>query len=175
MQSGYLDLETRRSIYECIKKSPGLHFREVQRRTNLATGSLDYHVHFLHKTGLIRTEKVGGFTRYYTTDTVYQSEEKDLLNLLRQKSVRKIVIHLLQKKKSTASDIARAAGMSPSNLSWYLKSLAEKKIVVQRKKGRFRFYSITSRENIIKCLVTYKESFFDSLVDGFIEAWESEK
>ncbi|HLC76566.1 MAG TPA: winged helix-turn-helix transcriptional regulator, partial [archaeon] len=55
--NGHLDLEVRRRIYDCIVGSPGLHFREIQRRTNLATGSLDYHLHFLHKNGIIRTER----------------------------------------------------------------------------------------------------------------------
>jgi predicted transcriptional regulator len=168
----YLDLDVRKMIYDCVSKSPGLHFREIQRRTSLATGSLDYHLHFLHKNGMVRTEKAGGFIRYYVTNIAYDQRDKELLHLLRHNKVRHILIFLIQKKKANATDIARAANLSSSNLSWYLKSLGEKNIIVHRKKGRFRFYSVVDKEKIIKCLVTYKESFFDSLVDGFIEAWE---
>jgi len=172
MQSSYLDLETRKKIYECIIKSPGLHFREVQRRTNLATGTLDYHLHFLHKNGLIRAEKSGRFTRYYASEVAYDEQEKSLLSILRQGHARRIIIHLLQSKKSNASKISESTGLSPSNLSWYLKLLEEKGIISHGKKGRFRFYSVNDRDSIVKCLVTYKESFLDQLVDGFIETWE---
>ena len=44
-----LALEVRRKIYEEIKASPGLHFRELQRRVGLATGSLQYHLDYLAK------------------------------------------------------------------------------------------------------------------------------
>ncbi|MBI4174683.1 MAG: transcriptional regulator, partial [Candidatus Aenigmarchaeota archaeon] len=60
-----LNLEARRQIYNVIVESPGLHFREIQRRTALATGSLDYHIHFLHKNGMIRTERDKNYVRYY--------------------------------------------------------------------------------------------------------------
>ncbi len=168
----HLELDARRRIYECISKSPGLHFREIQRRTNLATGSLDYHLHFLHKNSLIRTEKTKGFIRYYTTNISYDQEDKELLNLLRHDKVRHILIHLIEKKRSNATDIAKSVGISQSNLSWYLKALGDKHVIVHKKKGRFRFYSVVNRNEIVKCLLTYKASFLDSVVDRFITAWE---
>ncbi len=168
----HLELDARRKIYDCISKSPGLHFREIQRRTSLATGSLDYHLHFLHKNDLIRIEKTRGFVRYYTTSVGYEQADKELLNLLRHDKVRHILIFLIEKKRSNASTIAGALKISQSNLSWYLKSLEEKNIIVHKKRGRFRFYSVVDKERIIKCLLTYKSSFMDSLVDRFITAWE---
>jgi len=168
----YLELDARRRIYDCISKSPGLHFREIQRRTNLATGALDYHLHFLHKHGLIRIEKTAGFVRYYTTDVAYDQADKELLNLLRHDTIRHILICLIEKKQPNASDIAKVLQISQSNLSWYLKTLEEKNIIVHKKKGRFRFYSVVDKDRIIKCLLTYKASFMDEIVDRFIAAWE---
>lgn len=167
-----LELDARRRIYDCISKSPGLHFREIQRRTKLATGSLDYHLHFLHKNALIRTEKSGIFVRYYTTHIGYNQRDKELLSLLRHDKIRHILIFLIEKKKANASEIAKHIGISQSNLSWYLKALAEKEIIVHKKKGRFRFYTVVDKNEIIKCLLTYKTSFLDSVVDKFISAWE---
>lgn len=167
-----LELDARRRIYECIKKSPGLHLREIQRRTQLATGSVDYHIHFLHKNGLIRSEKAGGFVRYYPYDRSYEEGEKELLNLLRQEKIRHILIYLLEKRKANASSIAAELQISPSNLSFYLRTLQEKNIITQKKKGRFRFYSVTDKKKIVECLVTYKSSFLDKFVDRFISAWE---
>ena len=170
----HIELDVRRRIYNCIVSSPGLHFREIQRRVSLATGSLDYHLHFMHKHGLVRTEKVGKFLRYYTLTKNWEQEEKEVLSLLRQEKIRHIIIFLLEHKKPSASDIAAGISTTPSTLSWYLKQLAEKNIITQTKKGRFRFYRLVNKEKMIKYLVAHKTSFLDNVVDKFISAWEEE-
>lgn len=167
-----LELEVRRKIYNLINKSPGLHFREIQRRLALATGSLDYHIHFLYKHGLLRQEKDGKYTRYYPLTKNWGKQEKDILSLLRQKRIRHILIFLLERRSAAASDISTSLAMTPSTLSWYLKQLTEKNVIMLTKRGRFRFYSVADKESIIKCLVAHKASFLDSIVDNFIESWE---
>ena len=42
-------LTPRDKIYSIIVQNPGLHFREIQRRTNIATGALQYHLEYLKK------------------------------------------------------------------------------------------------------------------------------
>ncbi|MBI5060689.1 MAG: winged helix-turn-helix transcriptional regulator [Candidatus Aenigmarchaeota archaeon] len=167
-----LELDARKEIYDCIRKSPGLHFREIQRRTKLPTGSVEYHLHFLHKNGLVRAEKKGKFLYYYPTDHAFGEEEKILISLLRQKNIRHILMSLIEKKGSTPSELGEKLGMSPSNLSWYLNMLSEKNIITQKKRGRFRHYSVRDKKRIVLCLVTYRASFLDKTVDGFIEAFE---
>lgn len=168
----FLELEVRRRIYNCVAESPGLHFREIQRRTGLATGSIDYHLHFLHKNGLIRTERDRNYVRYYPLTRNWSDEEKEVLNLLRNKKMRHILIFLLEKKKSTPLKISDYTQISLSTLSWYLKQLQEKNVISQKKKGRFRFYKINEPEKILKYLVAHKDSFLDTVVDNFIETWE---
>lgn len=177
MIAEFLELDIRRKIYDCIKKSPGIHFREIQRRVGIATGSADYHLHFLQRHGLLRSEKSGRFLRYYVTDTTYEKQEKDILNILHHETFRHILIYLLENRKSNALKIADKLGYTPSSLSWYLKHLLEKDVLKKNKKGRFRFYSIKNKETrklIIKCLLAHKESFLDKIVDSFIEAWTEE-
>lgn len=166
------EVDVRKRIYDCIASSPGLHFREIQRRLGLATGSVDYHLHFLHRQGLIREERVGKFVRYYAYTKTFEQEEKDVLALLRQNRIRHILIYLLEKKRANALDIAKTLAISPSTLSWYLKQLTEKGVIAQRKKGRFRSYSVVEKEKIAKYLILHKASFLDEIVDRFIEAWE---
>ena len=167
-----LELDVRRKIYNLIQKSPGLHFREIQRRMNLATGSLDYHIHFLYKHGLLRQEKDGKYMRYYSITRNWESDEKETLSLLRQKRVRHILIFLMERRSSSASDISTSLDITPSTLSWYLKQLTEKNIISLTKRGRFRFYKIVDKERIMKSLVAHKESFLDKIVDNFIENME---
>jgi len=166
-----LDPESREKIYRCISDSPGLHFREIQRRLGAATGTLDYHLHLLHKQGSIRLEKDGKFTRYYTTNKTFDQEEKDMLNLLRNENLRHVLIFLIENKNASASNISEALNFSPSKLSNYLKSLLDMEIINQKKKGRFRHYSVKNAKNITKYLETHKSSFIDDIVDRFIDTW----
>ena len=55
-----LELEKRKELYRIIRTSPGLHFREIQRRTDSGTGQLEYHLEYLKKVGLILSEKNRG-------------------------------------------------------------------------------------------------------------------
>ncbi|MFC2142843.1 winged helix-turn-helix transcriptional regulator [Candidatus Aenigmatarchaeota archaeon] len=169
----FLDLKVRRDIYNCIVKSPGLHFREIQRRIKLATGSLDYHIHFLYKNNMIRKEKDGKYTRYYPLTRNWNEEERAILSLLRQKQVRHIIIYLIEKKRATATDISTSLEMTPSTLSWYLKQLVGKNVITQQKKGRFRIYSVNDPEKMTQHIITHKSSFLDTIVDNFIDAWEA--
>ncbi len=167
-----LELEVRRRIYQCIVESPGLHFREIQRRTTLATGSLDYHLHFLYKNGLIRTEKDKNYTRYYPLTKNWTDEEKAILNILRNDKMRHIIIFLIEKKKSTPLKISEGTGIPLSTLSWYLKQLQQGGSVTHLKKGRFRIYKVSDPKKLVEYIVAHKTSFLDVIVDRFIETWE---
>lgn len=165
------DSEPRERIYGCVAGSPGLHFREIQRRLNMATGALDYHLHILHKQGAIRTEKSGKFVLYYAADKPFGENEKSVLNLLRNENFRHIIIYLIENKSSSATEMAESLGFSPSNLSWHLKTLLVKGAIVQRKKGRYRFYKVKNPKEMADYLKAYRSSFLDGIVDRFIEAW----
>ena len=169
-----LDLEIRKKVYDTVKKSPGIHFRELQRRIHLATGSLDYHVHFLVKNKLLRAERSEGFVHYYVTSVSYEKDDKDLRKLLRNEHMRHIVVFLLENKRASALKIAEHVGVSSSNLSRYLKTLEEKETITYTKQGRYRFYRLRDKERIINHLLKHKKGFVDKMVDSFIDAWTIE-
>ncbi len=166
-----LDLEMRRRIYECIEQNPGVHFREIQRRTSIAIGSLDYHLHYLHRHGLIRVEKDRKYVRYFPLTKTWTDEERDILSLLRHEKIRHILVYMLQKKNANPQDISVTLNIQSSTLSWYLKNLAAKGVIRYAKRGRQRFYAVNNPENIVKYLIAHKKSFFDDMVDNFIETW----
>ncbi len=166
-----LELEARKRIYDTICKFPGIHMRELQRKTAMATGSLDYHLHFLYKHGMLRVEKEGRFTRYYNAFQAYSDIEKRIIAVLRQEPLRHIILYLLERKSATATEISIACGIQPSNLSGHLKSLEISGMVAYKKNGRFRNYEIRDKDIMVKYLVVHKKSFVDKLVDNFISAW----
>ncbi len=167
-----LALGARNKIYRVISKSPGLHFRELQRRTKIATGSLQYHLDFLMKRRLIKAEKRGKFVRYYSTRGEQLGEDEGTIGLLRQPSLRKIILFLLSKKRANNEKIAVAVGLSPSTVSWHMLKLVQGGLVVKRRVGRKTFFYIQGADRIAGLLSTYKRSFLDEMVDSFCEIWD---
>jgi predicted transcriptional regulator len=166
-----LGSKVRDKIYSIIIKNPGLHFREIQRRTETATGSLQYHLEVLQKRHLVKSSKSGKFLRYYSVRAQVSEEDKKGLELLRQDSVRNIVLYLMQKKKANNSAIAKKVGLSPSTTSFHTSKLVEAGIVGKKQKGRKIFFYIADPKESARLLTGYKKSFLDEMVDQFVETW----
>lgn len=166
-----LTVKAREKIYRTIDKNPGLHFREIQRRTDLAVGSLQYHLDYLQKQHLIRAEKQGKFIRYYSIRGKQLGEDKEIMSLLRQDSIRKIILFLLQNKRANNLRISNAVGLSPSTTSGYLTKLVEQGVADKRQRGRKSFFYLRESERIAGLLVEYRKSFLDDMVDSFVDIW----
>jgi predicted transcriptional regulator len=168
-----LELETRRRLYEVIAASPGLHFRELERRLDLAYGTLQYHLEFLIKHGLIVQETVGDYARFFPSG--FKSiRERELLSLLRQKTVRHVLLSLLENPSLRNRDLVARLKLSASTISWHLGKLVSSGAVVQESRDGETVYRVSEPEAVIRLLVTYKTSFVDKIVDRFIELWEKE-
>ncbi len=167
-----LDLETRRRIYEQINKSPGVHFRELERRLKLVVGSLQYHLHYLEKKKLIVASNDDDYLRYFVIDKNLNEKERKILSLLRRSSCRHILIQLLNNPDLNNKDLSLAVGLSPSTISWNLNKLVEAGVIERKKTGRISNFTIIDPIAVVELLICYKESFLDTLVDSFIETWE---
>jgi len=172
IQRKALELEIRQSLFSLISSSPGLHFREIQRRTQIATGQITYHLNYLQKVGLIKIEEDGEYLRYYAHIQITDAEKK-VLELVRQKSIRHILLYLLETNNCNHEHLVKSLDIAPSTISWHLNKLIDAGIVNKEVEGRKSFYSLNDPELVKKVLIKYKESFLDVLVDRFIEMWET--
>jgi predicted transcriptional regulator len=164
-------LDLRKNIYSAIEKFPGIHFRELHRKINTGTGNLEYHLNYLQKANLIKVEKFGGHKRFYSLGL--NDYERKILAILRQKNFRKIILKLLNSKTVIHKNIANYLKMSPSSVTWYLNKLIERNILAVTEKGREKYYQLKDKNEIIKIIINYKESFLDKLVDKFVDTWEA--
>lgn len=167
-----LSLETRRKLFEEIRRFPGIHFRELRRRTGLAIGSLQYHLDVLCKTRLVRAEKRGKFIRYFPLIGEPSREERDALSLLREENVRKIALYLADRKRATNKQLARFSGLSPSTVSFHMSKLVSAGLVDKQRRGKKTYFTLTNPELVKDVIITYRKSFFDKLVDSFVETWQ---
>ena len=167
-----LELETRKKVYTIVKKFAGCHYREIERKSQLAAGTVKYHLSYLVRNGLL-TERKNGNVRYYPR--AFKPGNKMLLGLLRQKSVRQILLFIFVHDNCNHEQIVRSGDLSPSTVSWHLKKLKEGNIISIEARGRKSFYTLLAdKEEVMNLLIAYRESFLDSLVDNVIEMWEME-
>jgi len=166
-----LEVDLRRKIYQIVNNFAGTHFREIERKSKLATGSVKYHLDYLSKQGLIKMSKEGNNVRYFPRSF---KENKKIMSFLRQKSVRGIVLFILNHNNCNHEQIVNSVKLSPSTVSWHLKKLGDANIVGFVKKGRKTHYNLLIDKNeIMNLLITYQESFFDTVVDNIVEMWET--
>lgn len=166
-----LDLDTRQKIYSIIRDTPGIHFRELQRRSNQAVGALQYHVDVLLKKNLIRAERLGKFVRFFPVEQEPPAEEKITLSLLRQENVRKIILLLLSKKNVSIQKISAFLDLNPSTVFFHLQKLENANLLVRKRKGKKVYFSLINPEKAKELIIDYRHSFLDELVDSFVELW----
>ena len=171
-QDEALELEIRHKLYSTISRHPGLHYREIQRRTGIAMGQLTYHLDCLKKVHLIKAVKDGEYIRYYTNEQM-NIEERKILEMSRQKSIRHILLYLLENDSCDHISLVNSLCISPSTVSWHIKKLIDAGIISKKSEGRRSIYSVNEPELVKTVLIKYKESFLDKLVDRFIEMWDS--
>jgi DNA-binding MarR family transcriptional regulator len=169
MQEG-LDLENRRFIFGYIKGNPGAHLREISRDLNINLSTLRYHLDYLEDKGLIKSQKENNLKLYFASGEL-EPKERMLAPLLRQKRFRDIILIILASPESTSSQIADRLLMHPSTASKYINILEDRGMLSHKKVGREKRYHVNDEKEVVKLLLTYKESFWDSFVDNVLDIY----
>jgi predicted transcriptional regulator len=164
-----LENENRRKIYALIEANQGIHLRELQRITNQPLTTLDYHLTYMVRKGIIYSETEGHFKRYYTKPL--DEQDKKVLAALRQNKLREIVLIVMANKKVKYHELSEYFKLPHSTLSCYLKSLVDNNIIFKEKIGYETIYTVKDEDRVAKVLVAYKKSFLDMLVDKTLSAW----
>lgn len=165
-----LNLERRRRVYQFIRSHPGLHLRALEKRLDISLGDLRYHLDYLEKKRMITSRSDGYRKTYFSARDVYL-QDRDTLALLRQEAPRRIILHLLMSENSTFEELREVLGVSKSTLSFHLKKLTSKGLVVTTRDEVRNIYSLPDKEGVAGLLITYKDSFLDAAVDRVLDVW----
>jgi len=161
----------RRRIYELIRKSPGIHFRELQRKLGVAVGNLQYHLDRLEELRLVKSVKEEGYKRYYVTSLRFTDDEKKIMSALRIQTEKLILIYLLTNPFASGKELSKALNLSPSTISWHVSKLVKLGIIEKVRNKDQITLRIRDSEKVEKMLITYRETLIDKLVEKFVEVW----
>ena len=161
---------TRTHIHECIQRNPGIHFNEISRRLDIATGQTQYHLRRLHRRDQIEREEICGRTHFYPP--TYTEWERGLIALLRRETSREIIAFLLKHDAVRPEEIADQLDIARSTVEWHLSNLlaydvATKQTVPPGDNGCRVVVELTDRSAVYRQLREIEPGFTDRLVDRF--------
>jgi len=185
-----LKVETRRVIYNFVKDNPGFYIRNISRKLSIPYSTLKYHLDYLEKNNLISSKRYNGNLRYYIKEKIGM-KYRDIINILRQDTTRKIIICLLDNTCCTREELSNELKISPQTISFHLNNLLElgmirepkiceegvdlqrDGLILDRKpKGSEKLYILTKPGDIFISFINYRESLenfpdIDILIEYF--------
>lgn len=162
-----LELETRRNINNLLEKNPGLHLSKIAKILKLRISLVEYHLRYLEKYGLVKSDKHTGYKRYFICgESEYIQKKK--FSILRQKNLLKIVLFLLNQGNANHKEILQNMDISPATLSYHLKRLVKNNILNVEQQGTTHIYNLKNPEELVMWLIKYKPY---NMLDGFNEIW----
>ena len=170
MSEPEIEVENRKKIYELIEEFPGLHMREIKRRTDMSMNLVRYHLGQLKKYGVVEEVEEGEYKRYYPKqgERRVDFEDKRYLALLREEIPLSVVVYLLSEDEPVShGDIKEELDIAASTLSYHLKKMRKKGLL--EKQGRE--YWLSEPEVISNLLVKYEPP--KDVIDEFIDLWDS--
>lgn len=165
-----LQLDTRRRLYEIIRESPGLHFRELQRKSAMPTGTMEYALSCLMKSGLIEEHSEGHHLSYFAS-AKFSVSDKAMLSAMRREVPRGVVLWLIEHPGSTHKQILSAFTFTAPTLTYHLKRLVGSGVLVTDRAGNMTAYKVKDLERVVNLLIVYKRSFADKLVDTIVSTY----
>ena len=174
---GILAVQTRRDLYDFVRRNPGFHLRELSRALNLSITLADYHLRFLERHDLITSSMDGEYKRFYPRSTPGLSDSRpaltdagrQILAFLRQPVPLRVINFLMEREDATHKQILEQVSVSPSTLSHHLKKMQAAGII-DRAELKERGYRVVDPKTIARLMTTYELATSDQ-VDTFIRVW----
>jgi predicted transcriptional regulator len=161
--------DTRTQVRECIHRNPGIHFNELRRTLDIATGQAQYHLRKLRRQDQLQREAICGQTHYYPP--TYSAWERGAIALLRRETTREVVLLLLEDEPLPPADIADRLGTARSTVEWHLSNLVEHDVVRKTTvttRGEEQFVvELTDPSTTYRLLREVEPRFSDRLIDRF--------
>jgi DNA-binding transcriptional ArsR family regulator len=130
MHDTTLELKRRREIYEFISKNSGLHMRDISRKINIPFTTMQYHLNYLEKKGLIISKDDGKYIRYYISFKIGE-KEKRILNCLRKTTILHIILWFFIAQQCSQKDLSRFLEKHPATIGFHLRNMLHAGIIKQ--------------------------------------------
>lgn len=166
----HFDLENRRRIFRYITENPGSHLRRISRDMEITIGTLRHHLEYLEKHEIVSSMMENNLKVYFDARS-NGSEHRNVAPLLQQKRFRDILLYVLVHPGTTPMEMAKSLELKSPTLSKYNAILEKRGLLRCDKDGRSKHIYLIGEDMILRLLLTYRKSFWDSFVDNVLEIY----
>ena len=157
----------RNEIEKVISENPGIHFREIQRRSGAAIGQLEYHLYQLEKMDKISIKKDGKLKRYFLIEDTGFNERK-LLYFLRNSISKDILFHLMENEYSPVDQFINGRRSRREKVQILIGEMVEQGILHLQPDGGRDIIFLNDPEKVKRVLKRFRESFLDSMSSNIL-------
>ncbi len=166
------ELSLRDVILDVIRSNPGIHFREIQRRTGAAVGQIEYHLYQLERLEKIHSREDGKIRRYFTSEGTGLIQRR-VIFFLRNPAGREIILLLLQKGKLPEGSLTKGRKPVRERKFQLLDDMVRENVLRSSVESGIRYYELTDPSSIKQTLNAFRESFLDMLTSNIISILDS--
>ena len=149
-----------------VSNVPGIHFNQLVRDLDLASGQVQYHIRHLCQEDCIRQHQLYGKTHYYPPE--YDEWERGALALFRRETARDILVYFIEHKPTDPTAVADALDIARSTLEWQLDRLIEQNLVTKQRDDRHRVTLVLANPtDTVRLLAEIRPSLSERMVDRF--------
>ena len=162
--------DTRTRIRRHVRETPGVHFNQVGRDLDVATGQVQYHLRRLVRDDELAVERIGGRAHYF--DPEFDPWERRALAFLRRETPREILVRLHADGPTRPKALASDLDLARSTVSWHVSNLADAGVVA-KSDDRPLTLELARPERTADLLDEVSPSLPDQLVDRFVRTVDS--
>ena len=131
----------------------------------MAVGDVQYHLNFLETNGCIKSRKFGKCKTFYSVDVTDLRHELTLA-VLRQETLREIILYVIEHPRATQSAIATQFGLTSPTVNAHMSRLIEMNLVKSFREGKFvKYVVLEDIGDIVRNLEFYYPSLWARLSD----------
>ncbi len=149
-------------IEQIISENPGIHFREIQRKSGAAVGQVEYHLYQLEKMEKISIRKDGKLKRYFLLDNTGFSERK-IIYFLRNRYAKDVIFYLLEHDNVELSYFLTGRKGRQENMRQIISDMIEQEVLHSESRSSSSHLFLSDPDKTKLVLKRFRESFLDSM------------
>ena len=164
------DPPLREAILQIIQANPGIHFREIQRKSGAAIGQVEYHLYQLERSERIHYRVDGKVKRYFTSEGTGLKQRK-VIYYLRNPFSRELMYCALQKGGIDSKFVSRGRKSLQEKRKAIIQEMLDEGILRESNDESFLYY-LNDPDLVTDTLRKFRESFLDTLTENIISMLE---
>lgn len=132
--------EKTESIFEYINNNPGCIISDISKKLFFSSGAIRHYIIKLEDNGKIVQRKIGKFNRLFSRSPAHTEMEKLIFSLISNNKNRSLLISIIDNDGITNQELSKKLIMEKSDIHRRIKVLLNNKIIISKKKGRFKYY-----------------------------------